>query len=161
MAAYTAFISNLAFDGNDATLSPVGLVFKLYRKHFGTLPVEVSGSAPQKPIKGTVGVDKPSISSGSDTYPLDVAAALTTDKKKLTLAIVNPTETVHEMDLGVTGAQLLGTGTMWRIAAPNLDADNEPGKEPALEIRETRLTERPATLALPPLSVSLIELDVR
>jgi alpha-N-arabinofuranosidase len=161
MAAYTAFISNLAFDGNDATLSPVGLVFKLYRKHFGTLPVEVSGSAPQKPIKGTVGVDKPSISSGSDTYPLDVAAALTTDKKKLTLAIVNPTETVHEMDLGVTGAQLLGTGTMWKIAAPNLDADNEPGKEPALEIRETRLTERPATLALPPLSVSLIELDVR
>jgi alpha-L-arabinofuranosidase len=161
MGAYTAFISNLSFDGNDAVLSSVGLVFELYRQHFGTIPVEVSGNSPQKPVQGTVGVDKPRVSSGSDTYPMDVAAALTADRRRLTVAVVNPTQTAHEMDFAVTGAPLQGTGTMWRIAAPNLDADNEPGKEPALAIRETRLTERPATVALPPLSISLFELEVK
>ncbi|MGO9274954.1 MAG: alpha-N-arabinofuranosidase [Terriglobia bacterium] len=161
MGAYTAFISNLNFDGNDAVLSSVGLTFELYRQHFGTIPVEVSGNSPQKPVKGTVGVDKPRVSSGSDTYPMDVAAALTADHRKLTVAVVNPTGTAHEMEFAVSGAQLQGTGTTWRIAAPNLDADNEPGKEPALEIRETRLTERPPMLALPPLSISLFELDLK
>jgi alpha-L-arabinofuranosidase len=161
MGAYTAFISNLNFDGNDAVLSSVGLVFELYRQHFGTIPVEVSGNSPQKPVKGTVGVDKPQVSSGSDTYPMDVAAALTADNRELTVAVVNPTETAHDMEFAVTGAQLQGTGTIWRIAAPNLDADNEPGKEPVLAVRETRLIERPATLALPPLSISLFELDVK
>ena len=32
-------------------LSPTGLLFKMYRDHFGTIPVEVSGDSPQpKPI---------------------------------------------------------------------------------------------------------------
>jgi len=161
MGAYTAFISNLNFDGNDAVLSSVGLVFKLYRQRFGTVPVEVSGNSPQKPVQGTIGVDKPRVSSGSDTYPLDVAAALTNDHKKLTVAIVNPTETLQEMDFNVVGVQLQGAGRMWRIAAPNLDADNEPGKKPELEIVETPVRELPKTLALPPLSISLCEFEAR
>jgi alpha-N-arabinofuranosidase len=161
MGAYTAFISNLNFDGNDAVLSSVGLVFRLYRQRFGTIPVEVSGNSPQKPVQGTIGVDKPRVSSGSDTYPLDVAAALTNDHKKLTVAIVNPTETLQEMDFNVVGVQLQGAGRMWRIAAPNLDADNEPGKKPELEIVETPVRELPKTLALPPLSISLCEFEAR
>ncbi len=161
MGAYTAFISNLSFDGNDAVYSSVGLVFKLYRQHFGTISVQVIGNSPQKPVKGTVGVDKPKVSSGSDTYPMDVAAALTADHRKLTVAVVNPTETAHEMEFAVVGVQLKGSGTLHRIAAPNLDADNEPGKKPAVEIVGTRLSERPTTLTVPPLSISLFELDVQ
>lgn len=161
MGAYTAFISNLNFDGNDAVLSSVGLVFKLYRQHFGTIPVEVSGNSPQKPVQGTIGVDKPRVSSGSDTYPCDVAAALTGDRRKLTVAIVNPTENPQEIDFNVTGVQLQGTGRMWRLAAPNLDADNEPGKKPGLEIVETPVRDLPRTLALPPLSISLSEFDAK
>ena len=161
MGAYTAFISNLSFDGNDAVYSSVGLVFKLYRQHFGTIPVQVIGNSPQKPVKGTVGVDKPKVSSGSDTYPMDVAAALTADHRKLTVAVVNPTETAHEMEFAIAGLQLQGSGTLRRIAAPNLNADNEPGKKPTLEVVETRLTERPTTLTVPPLSISLFELDVQ
>ncbi len=161
MGAYTAFISNLNYDGNEAVLSSVGLVFELYRQHFGTIPVEVSGNSPQKPVKGTIGVDKPRVSSGSDTYPMDVAAALTADHRKLTVAVVNPTETAHEMELAVKGVQLLSSGNLRRIAAPNLDADNEPGKKPELEIHETPLSERPTTLTVPPLSISLFELNVQ
>jgi len=161
MGAYTAFISNLNFDGNDSVLSSVGLVFKLYRQHFGTIPVAVSGNSPQKPVQGTIGVDKPRVSSGSDTYPLDVAAALTNDRRKLTVAIVNPTQTPQEIDFNVTGVQLQGAGRMWRIAAPKLDEDNEPGKKPELEIVETPVREFPRTMTLPPLSISLCELEAR
>jgi alpha-N-arabinofuranosidase len=161
MGAYTAFISNLSFDGNDAVYSSVGLVFKLYRQHFGTIPVQVSGNSPQKPVEGTVGVDKPKVSSGSDTYPMDVAAALTADHRKLTVAVVNPTETAHEMEFAVMGVQLKGSGTLHRIAAPNLNADNEPGKKLAVEIVETPLSERSTILTVPPLSISLFEMDVQ
>ena len=161
MGAYTAFISNLSFDGNDAVYSSVGLVFKLYRQHFGTIPVQVIGNSPQKPVKGTVGVDKPKVSSGSDTYPMDVAAALTADHRKLTVAVVNPTETAHEMEFAVMGVQLKGSGTLHRIAAPNLNADNEPGKKLAVEIVETPLSERSTILTVPPLSISLFEMDVQ
>jgi alpha-N-arabinofuranosidase len=161
MAAYTAFTANLSFDGNDATLSAVGLVFNLFRHHFGTIPVEVGGNFPQKPVKGTIGVDKPAVSSGSDTYPLDVAAALTADKKRLTVAVVNPTENAHDMSLAISGVQLAGSGVLRKIVAPHLDADNEPGKKPVLEVQETRLSEPPANLSVPPLSISLFEFDVK
>jgi alpha-N-arabinofuranosidase len=161
MAAYTAFISNLSFDGNDSVLSSVGLVFKLYRQHYGTIPVEVSGNSPQKQVKGTIGVDRAHVPSGSPTYPMDVAAALTSDRKKLTVAVVNPTEDPQEIEFNVSGVQLQGSGRMWRIAAPNLEADNVPGKKPELEIVESPMREVPKTLALPPLSISLCEFDAK
>jgi alpha-N-arabinofuranosidase len=161
MGAYTAFISNLSFNGNDAVLSSSGEVFKLYRDDFGTLPVEVTGNSPQKVLEGTVGVDKPKVSSGSPTYPMDVAAALTGDRRKLTVAVVNPTQAAHEMDFHVDGVELQDGGILRRIAAPNLDADNEPGKPPEVPIRETRLSERPASVTLPPLSISLYVFDVK
>jgi alpha-N-arabinofuranosidase len=161
MAAYTAFISNLNFDGSDAVLSSVGLVFRLYRQHFGIIPLEVSGNSPQNPVKGTIGVDRARVPSGSPTYPMDVAAALTTDRKKLTVALVNPTEKPQEIEFNIAGVQLRGSGRMWRIAAPNLDADNVPGKRPELEIAESPVREVPKALALPPLSISLWEFEVK
>ena len=161
MGAYTAFISNLSFNGNDSVLSSVGLVFRLYRHDFGTLPVEVTGNSPQPPLKGTIGVDRPQKTSGSPTYPMDVSAALSANHKKLTVAAVNPTETAHEMDFNVEGVELEGGGILRRIAAPNLDADNDPGKPPEVSIQETRLSARPTTVTLPPLSISMYEFDVK
>ncbi len=161
MGAYTAFNAALNHDGNDSVLSGVGLTFKLYRQHFGTIPVEVGGNSPQKELKGTYDVDKPHVSSGSDTYPLDVAAALTADHKKLTVAVVNPMSTAQEVHFAVIGVQLQGTGTMRRMAAANMNDDNHPGKDPVLEVRQTPVTEQPTTLAVPPLSISLYELDMK
>jgi alpha-N-arabinofuranosidase len=161
MGAYTAATSCLTYTGTDAAFSSTGLVFKLYRQHFGTIPVEVSGNSPQHPVKGTVGVDKPRVSSGSDTYPLDVAAALTSERKMLTVAIVNPTESTQELDLNVTGVELRGVGKLWQIAAPNVDAVNVPGQKPAVDIVETALNEVPNRLAVAPLSVNVYEFEAR
>jgi len=102
-SAYTAAPQLLAINKTDATVRPIGLMFELYRRHFGTIPVEVTGNSRQHEVKGTIWVDKPKVSSGSDTYPLGAAAALTADRKALTLAIVNPTESEQRIDVASKG----------------------------------------------------------
>ena len=61
-------------------LNPAGLLFKLYRDRFGTIPVEVSGNSPQ-PMPKYPRAATSQVNAGSDTFPLDVAAAWTADRK--------------------------------------------------------------------------------
>ncbi len=161
MGAYTAFISCLTFDGADASYSSVGLVFKLYRHNFGTIPVEVIGNCPQHPVKGTVGVDKPKVSSGSDTYPLDVVAALSSDRKALTVAIVNPTESIQKINVDFKGIELQDKTRMWEIAAADINARNVVGQKPEVEIVESPLKQAPKMLEVAPISITLYEFEVK
>ena len=161
MGAYTAFISLLSFNGAESTYSPTGLVFQLYRHHFGTIPIEVTGNATQKPVKGTIGVDKPRVSSGSDTYPLDVAAALDADRRALTVAVVNPTESRQSIRVDFKNIALADQGAAWTIATPDLQARNVPGQNPAVKIVESPLAQRPGTMAVAPLSITLYRFEVR
>jgi len=161
MGAYTAFTGCLAFNGAESCYSPTGLVFYLYRHHFGTIPVDVTGNAPQKPVKGTVGVDKPSVSSGSDTYPLDVVAALTSDRQRLTVAILNPTEDSQSIRATFNDLELQDNGKKWQIAAADLQSRNEAGHTPTIEIVESTFDQVPKTFDLPPLSVTLYEFKLK
>jgi alpha-N-arabinofuranosidase len=161
ISAYTAAPQLLATNKTDATVHPIGLMFELYRRHFGTIPVEVTGNSPQHDVKGTVWVDKANTSSGSDTYPLDAAAALTPDKKALTVAIVNPTESEQQIDVAIKGAAVQDKGQVWRIAGANLTDDNEPGKPLMVNIVETPFTGAPGPLTVPKLSISIYELPLR
>src|ERR1035441_2063601 len=86
LAGFTFATSLLSANRTEAVLNPAGLMFKLYRDHFGTIPVEVTGSSPQPAPKYPAGGDQPRVNPGSDTYPLDVAAALSTDRRSLTVA---------------------------------------------------------------------------
>ena len=80
--------------GDAIGLRMEGLVMKVLHDHFaGALPVAVNGNSPQRPAKGTVGIDTSARPSGSPTYPLDVFAALSADRKTLSISVVNPTET--------------------------------------------------------------------
>ena len=47
MAAYTFATSLLAREGTNVSLNANALVFKIYRDHFGSIPVLVSGNSPQ------------------------------------------------------------------------------------------------------------------
>ena len=161
MAAYTGFISLLSFDGAESTYSPTGLVFRLYRQRFGTVPAAVVGNTPQKEVRGTVGVDKPRVSSGSDTYPLDVVAALDGDRSALTVAIVNPTQSSQGIRVAFENVELQDRGTKWEIVAPDLEAQNVAGKEPAVTIEEGPLEEVPGALTVAPLSISLYRFEIR
>lgn len=123
----------------DAAFETTGLVLKLYRRHFGTVPVAVTG----------------------DAYPLDVAAAWTDDRKALTIGIVNPTEQEHKLPMDLKGTRLTGTATLWQIAHSDPMAYNEPGKEPAVQIAKKTVTGIADRLDARPLSVSLYVLPVR
>ena len=82
---------------------------KVLHDHFaGALPVAVGGNSPQVPGKGVVGIDTSARPSGSPTYPLDVFAALSADRRKIAISVVNPTETPQDCDLNLTGVQAIG-----------------------------------------------------
>lgn len=139
-----------------------GLVFKTLRQHLcENLPVAVSGDSPQVQTKGTVGVDECARPSGSPTYPLDVFAALSVDRKKLTVSVVNPTESAQDFALDVTGVQLAPGGKLWQIAAPSVNTVNVAGQKPAIAVVELMVREAPNNLKVPPISVNVYEFDVR
>jgi alpha-N-arabinofuranosidase len=106
-------------------------------------------------------VDKSKTPAGSDTYPLDAVAALTADRKSLTLAIVNPSESGQQMDVALQGVAVQNQGRMWRVAAADLTAANEPGKPRVVDIVEIPVTQAPGRLAIPPISISIYEFPVR
>jgi alpha-N-arabinofuranosidase len=161
MAAFTAFSGQIAQNGAETCYTSTGLLFNLYRHHFGTIPLVVTGNAPQHDVKGTIGVDKPVVTSGSDTYPLDVAAAFSTDRKFLTVAVANPTEVGRSIALRFDSVTLDGGGRMWEIAAPNLQARNLPAQAPQVQTIESPIQTIPDRLTLPPLSITLYEFKVK
>ncbi len=96
LAVATGGMGTLATDayGDAIGLRLEGQVMKLLHDRFaGALPVAVNGDSPQRPTKGTVGIDTSARPSGSPTYPLDVFAALRADRRQMAISVVNPTET--------------------------------------------------------------------
>ena len=161
MAAFTFATSLLSASRTAAVLDPAGLLFKLYRDHFGTIPVSVTGNAPQSAPKYPPGGEEPKVNAGSPTYPLDVAAAWSDDRTALTVAVVNPTESERTLDLSFQGVRLAGTGTRWRMAPDSLDARIVVGETPQVRVEEEPVTRVPASPTFPPFSVTLYRLTVR
>src|SRR6185437_5861111 len=74
--------------GKAVGLTADGLTMKIMANHFSNaLPVAVSGNSPQQPVSGTAFVDIPTSPVGSPTYPLDVVAALSSDRKSFILSV--------------------------------------------------------------------------
>jgi len=145
-----------------------GLVIKVLHDRFaGALPVAVNGNSPQHAIKGTLGVDLPARPSGSPTYPIDVFAALSSDRRKLAISVVNPTETTQDCDLNLTGVQPSGAAKVWQLTAPAGTAPSPAGPGPAgfsgppAAMAESSLPQAPRRLTLPPASISVYEFEVR
>ncbi len=161
LGAFTFATAMISEDRTDAVLSPTGLLFKMYREHFGTIPVEVSGDSPQpKPIY-PAGGDQPAVNPGSDTYPLDVSAALSDDRRTLTFAVLNPSDSKQHMRLSIDGTKLANPGRLWRMAPATVVATITVGQKPGVQVQEQELTSLPETLSVPPFSVSIYSFPVR
>jgi len=154
MAAYTFATSLLSRNATNASLNANGLVFKIYCGHFGTIPVEVSGNSPQPKPTDSPGGEQPVVNAGSDTFPVDVAAAWTDDRRALTVAVLNPTGVDQTLRLNLTGAALSGKGTLWRLASPESNGQNPT-------ISNSPVEAIPDSVTLPRFSVSIYELPVR
>jgi alpha-N-arabinofuranosidase len=166
----TGGMGTLAMDayGDAVGYRMEGLVIKVLHDHFaGALPVAVKGNSPQHAIKGTLGVDLPARPSGSPTYPIDVFAALSADRRKLAISVVNPTETAQDCDLNLTGVQLGRAARVWQLTAPAGTAPSPAGpgrggfSGPPATIAESSLPQAPRRLTLPPSSISVYEFEVR
>jgi alpha-N-arabinofuranosidase len=162
MSAHTMGVSLLDYSPTAAALNTTGLIFKLYGDHFaaGSMPVAVSGNSPQPAPKYPFGGDQPKTNSGSPTYPLDVFAVITPDRKFLTLAVVNATESEQKFDLDLTGIHLAGPSTLWQMTAKSLDAANRVGQEPQVEIKEIALGDAPHSLSVVPISVNVYRFPI-
>jgi alpha-L-arabinofuranosidase len=173
LAVATGGMGTVASDANgDAIgLRMEGQVMKLLHDHFaGALPVAVTGSAPQPRTKGVVGIDNSARPSGSPTYPLDVFAALSADRKRIAISVVNPTETPQECDLTLTGVQAVGPARVLQLVAP---AEAAPaaaaaaagparvfGGPPATPSQST-LPQAPRTVTLPAASLTVYSFEVK
>jgi len=103
---------------------------KVLHDHFaGALPVAVAGNSPQRPGNGVVGIDNSAKPSGSPTFPLDVFAALSADRKTLAISVINPTEASQVCDLTLTGVQASGPARVSQLTAPAAAAPPAPTPE--------------------------------
>lgn len=120
-----------------AEMETTGLVLQLYREKFGRIPLA---------IDQTFG-------------PLDVAAALTEDRRTLTVSVVNPTEAAVTVALDLAGLTPAATGTRWHITGPDHFAHNTPGKPRVVDIHRSPTAGK--TLTVPALSCALFELPLQ
>lgn len=157
MSAFTMGVSTLDYNQTAATLNANGMLFKLYGERLGagSIPLALTGDSPQpKPTQHIV-ADMPRTSAGSPTYPLDMFAALSPDRRFVTLAVVNATDSEQKVELTVDGARLRGKADVWRMTGKDLEAANHVGQPPQVEVKETSLGEMPATLRVSPISVEI------
>ncbi|MEO8597293.1 MAG: alpha-N-arabinofuranosidase [Candidatus Solibacter sp.] len=155
MAGHTMGTGSIDVNANEAALNTTGMFFKLYRDHFGTVPVEVGGNSPVPAPLYPVGADQPKINAGSPTFPVDVVAALSADGKSLTVAVINANEAAQQMTLNVKGATL-GKGRVWTMTADKLEAVTGLGRN-EVKITETPMNEAPSSLTVAPISISIYE----
>jgi len=154
MAAYTFATSLLTREGTNVSLNANGLVFKFYRDHFGSIPVEVSGNSPQPKPTDPPGGEQPVVNAGSDTFPVDVVAAWTGDRRALTVAVLNPTDTDQAVKLDITGANVSGDATLWRLASTESNGQDPKITNSAFEFGSK-------SIILPPFSTSIYELSTK
>src|ERR1035441_10363684 len=162
MGAQTTGVSLIDFNRTASTISGLGLVYRMYGDHFaGAIPVALSGNSPQPAPKFPAGSpDQPEKPSGSPTYPLDMYAALSPDRKYLIVSVVNATESEQKVDLSVIGAQIAGPSTLWQVTANSPDAVNRVGQAPQLAIKESPIGSAPASITVAPISVNIYRFPI-
>lgn len=158
MGAQTTGVALVDFNRTSATMNALGLLYQLYGEHLGggSIPVALIGNSPQPAPKYPAGSpDQPEKTSGSPTYPLDMFAALSPDRKYLVLSVVNATESEQKFDLNVSGVRLGGQSKLWLLTGKSLTALNRVGQAPQVEVKEIDIGDAPGTITVAPTSVNI------
>ncbi len=122
-----------------ADFDSTALPLVLYRAHFGTLPLKVEHRA----------------------APLDISAALTSDKKALTVGVVNPRNEPAQLKLKLNGLWVSGNAQTWVIAGSDPMAYNQPGEPRKVDIAEAAPADLNGTLSVKPYSITLWRVAVQ
>lgn len=159
MAGFTMATAWLDHNRTASTISAKGRIFQLYRQHFGSIPVMVEGDAPTPKPQYPFGGDQPKVNAGSATWPLDVSAALTEDRKSLVVAVVNTTEQKQPLVLDLRGFAHAATGKCWKFTGLGPDAKNAVGKPPEVVTTESDFDATRGILHVSALSVELFRFN--
>lgn len=122
----------------ESTLETTGLVLKLYRNQFGSLPLKIESQNPN----------------------LDIAAALTDDKSALTIAVVNTDSTSQNLEFDLDGIAAASDGQAWLIHHNDPEAFNTPGEEPNVKIEELTQDFSKQLITVPGYSIKLMKVGL-
>jgi alpha-N-arabinofuranosidase len=123
----------------DAAFATTALPLMLYRRHFGPISVKVSKA---------VG-------------PVDVQVALTEDRSKATVGIINASDIERAVKLNVVGGRLTSKAKRYVITGEGEMAYNSPGQPPNVAAAETNsVAFDPTRVRVPPISVTLYVVDI-
>jgi len=161
MGAFTFATAMISENRTEAVLNPTGMLFKMYRDHFGTIPVEVTGDSPQPKPTFPAGGDQPAVNPGSATYPLDISAALSEDRKTLAIAVLNPSDSEQSVNLAIKETKLAGNGKLWRMAPDSIDGTVQVDKKPEVRVEEQTLGALRGTITVRPFSVNIYSYPVQ
>jgi alpha-L-arabinofuranosidase len=161
MGAHTMGTSSIDITPTSSTINALGVVYELYGERLaGTIPVAVGGNSPQPEQNPNYG-DEPKVSSGSPTYPLDMIATLTPDRKSLNIVVVNATEQEQKFNLNVTGKKLEESGRLWKLTGSTLDASNRVGQPPQVGVHESSANIAEGGLTVSPISVNIYQFPLQ
>jgi len=121
-----------------AAFETTGLVLKLYRNQFGTIPLKIESTIPN----------------------LDVSVALTDDKKEITIAVVNMGSIPQTIKFELGEMKSAKQGRQWIIQNSNPEAFNTPGEQPQVVIDEQLLDFSNGILEVPGYAVKMIKVRV-
>jgi alpha-L-arabinofuranosidase len=119
-----------------AEFDSTGLVLKLYRNHFGAIPLKFTG----------------------EIGDLDVMAALNKAGDILTVSAVNPAD--KEIVIKLEGLKLPANATQYVITGKNDSSYNAPGKKRGVDINESGSVSISGGLKAAPLSASIWEIKI-
>jgi alpha-N-arabinofuranosidase len=122
-----------------AFFDTTALPLLLYRREFGTVPLEVAGNQADR--------------------ALDVVAAKTKDGRTITLGVVNPQSKPQSMTVKFDGVKLGPAANVWRIAGPDPAAHNTPDKQ-NVSIAEEKNVPLKEQITVPAYSVNLYRVPI-
>jgi alpha-N-arabinofuranosidase len=122
----------------ESAFETTGLVLKLYRNQFGSLPLKIESQNPN----------------------LDIAAALTDDKSALTIAVVNMDSTSQNLEFDLDGIATAADGQAWLIHHNDPEVFNTPGEEPNVRIEELTQDFSKQIITVPGYSIKLIKVGL-
>lgn len=117
----------------EAEFATTGLVLKLYREVFGSIPLTMK----------------------ADTPHYDICAAMTEDRRYLTVGIVNPTSEDLTVKLALDGGLLSSVADHYLLTGPNRASRNQPGFPREVDLSVSRNISVAQGFIVPPLSNSI------
>jgi alpha-N-arabinofuranosidase len=120
-----------------AQMETTGLTLEMYRHHYGSIPLVLA----------------------DDSGPIDVAAALTADRRHLTVSVVNPTKETASIHLALAGHAKLANGTRWSISGSDEYVYNAPGEPQRVKIEQADHVDS-NTLEVPALGCAVFDIPI-